>query len=792
MENNILWFQDVSMKDIAMVGGKNASLGEMYQKLTSKHVQIPNGFCITSKAYSYFLESTGVMSTIREILEDLDVENIHQLQKKGNQIRKLIINAKLPKDLENEIVQSYRMMEDQYGKLIDVAVRSSATAEDLPDASFAGQQETFLNVSGENDLLESCKKCFASLFTDRAISYRENKEFDHFKVKLSIGVQKMVRSISSGVMFTIDTESGFKDVILINASWGLGENIVQGNVIPDEWIVFKPKLKEGFRPIIKKKLGTKNQTMIYSKGTTKGVKNIATSIHKKNQFCLTDDDVLELANLGKIIEEHYCKSMDIEWGKDERDGKLYILQARPETIHSMKKMNILKEYKIIDKKGEKLLVGDSVGRKISNGKARLILDVENINEFQSGEILVTDMTDPNWEPILKKASGIITNRGGRTCHAAIISREIGVPCIVGTNNGTEILKQGQEITVDCSGSQGIVWKGFIKYQKNEIDISDLKKTKTKLLMNIANPDTAFDMSFIPNDGIGLARMEFIISDHIGIHPLSFIHYDKLNSDDQKKFSSITNGYKRKEDFFIDKLSQGIGTIASAFYPKPVVLRFSDFKTNEYETLLGGNIFEPKEENPMLGWRGASRYYDLKYSEGFKLECESVKKVREEFGLDNLQLMIPFCRTVDEANKVIQELENNGISRTKENNLKIYGMCEIPSNVILSSEFLKVFDGYSIGSNDLTQLVLGVDRDSPILKHLYNENDESVKLMISKVIETCHSEGKYISICGQAPSDYPLFCEFLVEKRIDSISLNSDVILETMIKIHEIEQKILIG
>jgi pyruvate, water dikinase len=672
--------------------------------------------------------------------------------------------------------------------------------KDLPDASFAGQQETFLNVRGDQAILDSCKKCFASLFTDKAISYRQTKGFDHFQIGLSIGIQKMVRSSkgASGVMFTLDTESGFNEAILITGSWGLGENIVQGAVNPDEWMVFKTTLKNGFNPIIKKQLGEKQLTMVYTnKVGPKSVKNMVTPLHRRKLFCLNDDQVLKLANFGVIIEDHYSEKhkrlcpMDIEWALDSRDNEIYIVQARPETVHSSKDKSKFYSYSLKPAlKRVKLASGSSVGKKIGNGKAIIIEDVEQMNDFVDGYILITEMTDPNWEPILKKAAAVVTNRGGRTCHAAIISRELGIPCIVGTKNATETISNGQEVTVDCSaGSMGIIWEGKQEFNVVEHDLKIIPKTKTHICMNIGNPEIAFDCSFLPNDGVGLVRMEFIVANHIKVHPQALLYPERVKDENTKRsIEELTKGYKDKSRFFVDHLASGIGMIAAAFYPKPVILRFSDFKSNEYAGLLGGIVFEPKEENPMLGFRGASRYYSS-YSDGFALECKAVKKIREEFGLTNLILMIPFCRTVEEAKKVVKEMEKNQLYRTQENGLKIYGMCEIPSNVLLAEDFLNIFDGYSIGSNDLTQLTLGVDRDSQTVSHLYDERNPAVKKLISSVIQICKKMNKYVGICGQAPSDYPDFTQFLIEQGIESISLNPDTVVSARILTSEKEKQL---
>jgi len=792
----ILWFDQLGIEDVPLVGGKNASLGEMYRELTPQGVNIPNGFAVTAHAYHYFLEKAGIRDEIKKILEGLDTRNTRDLEARGAKVRETILKATFPEELKQAIIEAYGHLEKQYGEHVDVAVRSSATAEDLPDASFAGQQETYLNIVGEEALLEACKKCMASLFTNRAISYRQDKGFDHFSIGLSIGVQKMVRSdkAASGVMFSIDTESGFQNVVLITGSYGLGENIVQGAVNPDEFYVFKPTLKEGYKPIIQKKLGSKEYKMIYDTGGTKPTKNVHTSIEDRNKFCINDEEILTLARWACIIEDHYSAKrntytpMDMEWAKDGITGQLFIVQARPETVHSTKDKTKLHTY-VRKGEGNILAKGRSVGSKIGTGTAHVIKDVHGIHDFKEGEVLVTEMTDPDWEPIMKIASAIVTNRGGRTCHAAIISRELGIPCVVGCGDATEKITTGQQVTVDCSGGEeGIVWEGNIPYEVEEHDLGAIPKTKTRIMMNLANPEQAFEQSFIPNSGVGLARMEFIVMNHIKAHPLALLHPDKITEEEREEIQRLTKGYANGAEFFVDKLAQGIGMIAAAFHPKSVILRFSDFKTNEYANLLGGKHFEPEEDNPMIGWRGASRYYDENYKEGFALECQAVKKVREEYGLKNLKVMIPFCRTLEEARKVLAEMEANGLKQ-HENGLQVIGMCEIPSNVILAEEFLEIFDGYSIGSNDLTQLTLGVDRDSEIVSHVYDERNEAVKKLISQVVKIANDKGKYIGICGQAPSDFPDFALFLVEQGIQTMSLNPDTVIATTFKIAEKEREL---
>ncbi len=793
----ILWFKNLTIGDVPFVGGKNASLGEMYRELTGRGVNIPNGYAVSAYAYRDFMESTGTMDKIKAVLKDLNTKNLKNLQVRGDKVRKIIINAKFPEDLNIAIKKAYKEMEKMYGKNCDVAVRSSATAEDLPDASFAGQQETYLNIRGNNALLIACKKCFASLFTNRAISYREDKHFDHFNIALSIGVQKMVRSdkACSGVMFSIDTESGFKDAAFITGAYGLGENVVQGAVNPDEYYVHKPTLKQGFKPIIEKTLGRKALRMIYNTKGKNPVKNIPVSEADRKKFVLTDDEILTLAKWVTIIEEHYTKKrktytpMDTEWAKDGTTGKLFIVQARPETVMSQRNVNVLEDY-VLQKKGQVLVKGKSVGARIGAGKVNVIKSTANIDKFKKGEVLVTEMTDPDWEPIMKIASAIVTNRGGRTCHAAIISRELGIPCVVGTMNGSDLLKNGEAVTVSCAeGEEGFIYKGKLPFKIQKTNLKKLKRPKTKVMMNLANPESAFEYSFIPNDGVGLARMEFVINESIKIHPRALIHFDKLKDKKAKaKIADITYGYKDKKQFFIDKLAEGIGKLGAAFYPKDVIVRMSDFKSNEYANLIGGREFEPIESNPMIGWRGASRYYDDNYKDGFALECKAMKKVRDEMGLTNVKLMIPFCRTIEEGKLVQKEMAKYGLKRGK-NKLQLYVMCEIPSNVILADEFSKIFDGFSIGSNDLTQLTLGVDRDSELVAHIYDENNMAVKKMIALVISKAKKNKKKIGICGQAPSDFPEFAQFLVTQGIDSISLNPDTVLKTTLKILEQEKKL---
>ncbi|MBS1266464.1 MAG: putative phosphoenolpyruvate synthase [Candidatus Woesearchaeota archaeon] len=791
----ILWFDQVGIEDTPFVGGKNASLGEMYQNLTKKGVSIPNGFCITAHAYRYLLEHNKIVDKIQEILSDLDVHDIRNLQERGEKVRQTIRETKIPDELKKQILSAYKDLCNHYNKDSDVAVRSSATAEDLPDASFAGQQETYLNIRGEHALFDAVKKCFASLFTNRAISYREDKGFDHFSIALSVTVQKMIRSdlACSGVMFSIDTESGFRNAAFITGAWGLGENVVQGKVNPDEFYVFKPALKKGFKPILKKKLGDKRIKMIYDMQGNKPVKDVPVSVCEQHKFTLSDKEVLKLAKWACIIEDHYSnkagheKPMDMEWAKDGISEELFIVQARPETVHANKDKNKLKKW-VMKQQGPVIIEGKSVGEKIGQGKARVIKDVHGIHDFKKGEVLITEMTDPDWEPIMKIASAIVTNRGGRTCHAAIISRELGIPCVVGTDDGTTKVKPGQDVTVDCSqGEKGYVYKGILKFDINEFDLKDFPETKTKVMMNLGMPSKAFELSFIPNSGVGLVREEFIINSSIGIHPMALIEYNKLQDENVKRqIDEKTFGYKNKVDYYVDKLSQGISMIAAAFWPKDVIVRLSDFKSNEYANLIGGKLYEPTEDNPMIGWRGASRYYS-DFAPAFALECQALHKVRSEMGLKNVKVMVPFCRTVEEGKKVINEMNKNGLKQGEEG-LEVYVMCEIPANVILADQFADIFDGFSIGSNDLTQLTLGLDRDSELVSDIYDERNLAVKRLIKKVITVAKKKKRKIGICGQAPSDFPDFAQFLVECGIDSISLNPDSVIKTTLSIANKEKE----
>jgi len=804
MKTFIKQFKDVGIKNVLEVGGKNGSLGEMIQYLKPKGLNVPDGFAVTAAAYRFFLEESRLKSKnqnlkgfIKQTLSDLNTKNLQDLAKRGEAIREAIKSVELPKELGKEIVLNYQKLEKEYGKNTDVAVRTSGTTEDAPDASFAGQYETFLNIRGAKEVLQAVKASFASLFTNRAISYRADKGFDYSKMALSVGVQKMVRSDlgCSGIMFTLDTESGFPDVVLISGAWGLGEMVVQGEVTPDEFLIFKKT-----KAIIDKRLGDKTRKMIYSTGQgIKKTKIVDTNKEEREKFVLSEAEILKLAKWGMIIEKHYTAlrkkwtPMDMEWAKDGKTGELFIVQARPETVHSRRDFSKIKEYKLqtSSSKLQVLVKGASVGNKIAVGKARIILDAKQIGQFKAGEVLVTDMTDPDWEPIMKIASAIVTDKGGRTSHAAIVSRELGIPCVVGSGNATRKIKTGQTITVDTTSSDGVVYDGALEFKTIEHDIKKFPKPKTKIMMNIATSDTAFEKSLLPNDGVGLAREEFIIASDIGVHPNALINYNKLQTTNKKLKAEIdkkTIGYSDKKQFYVDKLAYGIAKIAAAFYPKQVIVRFSDFKTNEYRTLIGGEIYEPQEENPMIGWRGASRYYHPNFVSAFLLELEAIKKVREKMKLDNVAVMVPFCRTVEEGKKVVKIIKSKlQVLRSK---LKVYVMCEIPSNVILADEFLDVFDGMSIGSNDLTQLAVGIDRDaSELVRDVANEKDESVKKLISEVIKKCLKRKKYIGICGQAPSDYPDFAEFLVEQSIESMSLNPDTVIKTTLKVYEKEKKL---
>ena len=784
----ILWYKEVSKDDVALVGGKNASLGEMFSRLTKKGIRVPNGFVLTSHAYWYFLKENKIDKKLKEIFKKFNPKSIKSLKETGKAARQLILKAELPKDLKKEILKNYQKLSQKYNeKNTDVAVRSSATAEDLAGASFAGQMETYLNISGKENLLKAAKKCIASLFTDRAIAYRDEKGFDHLKIALSVGIQKMVRSdlASAGIIFTMDTETGFQNVILINSIWGIGEMIVKGKITPDEFYVFKPTLKQGYKAIISKSLGRKIKKYVY--GQKRGLKEVKVLTKNQAEFSLTNDEILTLAKWAAQIEQHYKTPQDIEWAKDGKTKQLFIVQARPETVHAVKEIKAYQEYQIQTKQ-KPILEGIAIGNKIGQGKVRIIKDISKISEFEKHEILVTKITDPDWVPIMRLASAIVTDEGGKTCHSAIVARELGVPCIVGTKNGTQVLKNGQEITVDCArGLNGEIYQGKIPFRIKKYDLKKLPKLKTKIMVNIAAPDIAFKTSFLPNSGVGLAREEFIIAEKIRIHPLALYHYKKLRSRDFiRKIDKITIGYKDKKQYFVDKLAEGVALIGAAFYPKEVILRFSDFKTNEYKNLIGGELFEGEESNPMLGFRGACRYVDKDFQPAFKMECRAIKKAREVFGLKNISVMIPFCRTVEGAKEVVELMKRFGLEKGKDG-LRVIMMCEIPSNVILAEEFLKIFDGMSIGSNDLTQLILGVDRDNAKIASIGDERNEAVKEMLRRVIKLCRQKKKYCGICGQGPSDYPEFAEFLVKQGIESISLNPDTVIKTILNLSKIKK-----
>lgn len=798
----IRFFDEIRIEDIPLVGGKNASLGEMYQQLVPQGVPVPNGFAITAEAYRAIIDENQLLPKMHELLDGLDENNPTDLQKRGAQLRELLYRAKLPEDVYEQLCSAYEVLARDYGDEVSLAVRSSATAEDLPTASFAGQQDTYLNVSGLNNYIDACRHCFASLFTDRAIHYRIDQGFDHFEVALSIGVQLMVRSdlASSGVMFTIDTETGFEDVILITGAYGLGENVVQGAVDPDEFYVHKKTFAKGHRSVFKRHLGSKKIKMVYASDVNRreSVKNVPTAKSDRQQFCLSDKEVIKLAEYALKIEQHYSehakqsRPMDIEWAKDGVTGELLIVQARPETVASQQNGMVLKQYQLSESQVaplQKLVYGRSVGAKVAYGKARVIESVDYLHEFQPGEILVADMTTPDWEPVMKIAAALITNRGGRTCHAAIIARELGIPAVVGCSKATEVIQTGQIVTVSCAeGDEGRVYDGQVRFDEIETDLSGLELPKTEVMMNLANPETAFRVNKLPNAGVGLARMEFIINNKIKIHPQALLHPEKVSSNEDKEhIQKLLRGYEHGVAFFVSKLSEGIGTLAAGFYPKPVVVRLSDFKTNEYANLIGGADFEMHEENPMIGFRGAARYNDAEFATSFALECQALKQVREVMGFDNVIIMVPFCRRIDEARAVIDTLATNGLVRGV-NGLQVYMMCEIPNNVLLIDEFAEFFDGFSIGTNDLTQLVLGVDRDSAKVAYDYDERDPGVKKMVQMAIEGAKRNDKHISICGQAPSDYPGYAEFLVDLGIDAISLNPDSILTTLPKILQAEQK----
>ena len=803
----IKFFKELNNKDVPLVGGKNASIGEMFQELVPMGIHVPNGFAITSDAYWKLLEVGGIKQKIYDLLDGVDPTEIDVLKVRCKKIRDFIFQTPLPADLRAEIIEAYAILSKEYGmEQADVAVRSSATAEDLPDASFAGQQDTYLSVQGQQQLIHYVKSCLASLFTDRAVSYRASKGFDHFKVALSVGVQKMVRADrgSAGVMFSIDTETGFKDAVFITSSWGLGENVVGGTVNPDEFYVFKPTLEQGKRPILKRQLGNKHQKMVYAPaGSSHPTHNIPTTEEEFQSFSLTDEEVLTLARYAILIERHYTKEageyrpMDMEWAKDGVTNELFIVQARPETVQSQKMKKggskTIEKFYFVNENEERelLLTGKAVGGKIGNGKVRVIDNIMNMSEIKPGEILVTDNTDPDWEPAMKKAAAVITNRGGRTCHAAIVAREIGVPTIVGVSGATQRLETGMDITVSCAeGEEGRIYEGIYEYRVESIDLSNFEQPKTKIYMNVGNPEKAFGFSMLPNHGVGLARMEFIINNYIKAHPLALldIQAGKTHVQDYDKICEIMQGYASPKDFFINKISEGVGMIASAFYPNPVIVRTSDFKTNEYRRMIGGAAYEPHEENPMLGYRGASRYYSEAYRGAFEWECQALANVRSEMGLTNMRVMIPFLRTPEEGKKVLEIMRRNGLV-SGEDGLEIYVMCELPVNVLLADEFLNIFDGFSIGSNDLTQLTLGVDRDGELVSHVFDERNPAVLKMFAQAIEAAKRRGKYCGICGQGPSDYPEVAKFLVEQGITSLSLNPDTVLSTWQMVVELEKNL---
>jgi pyruvate, water dikinase len=787
----VRFFEDFGIEDVPLVGGKNASLGEMFQKLSGDGVRIPHGFAITAAAYRHMLDEAGAWDRLHAELDDLDPGDVAALARKAKRAREIVYGAGLPADLATEIVQAYRELQQEYGEDVSLAVRSSATAEDLPTASFAGQQDSYLNIKGDESLLDTCRRCFASLFTDRAIHYRIDQGFDHFKVSLSIGVMKMVRSdiSSSGVMFSLDTESGFRDVVFITGAYGLGENIVQGAVDPDEFYVHKPTYLAGHRTVLRRLVGDKAVKMILVEGETKNTtRNIPTPKADRARFCLTDADVLELAGYAIAIEQHYGRPMDMEWAKDGVDGKLYIVQARPETVASQHSVTALESY-VLQGRSEVLTEGRSVGERIASGAVKRIENLTQLAEFKPGQVLVADTTTPDWEPVMKTAAAIVTNRGGRTCHASIIARELGIPAVVGTGDATTSVPDGAVVTVSCAeGDSGRVYRGALNFHVDRTEVGDVARPHTKIMVNLGNPDLAFKTSFLPNDGVGLARMEFIISEYIRVHPLALLHPEKVaDPDARKEIERLTAGYVDGSAFFVERLSEGIGTIAAAFWPKPVVVRMSDFKTNEYASLLGGRGFEPTESNPMLGFRGASRYAHPAYADGFAMECRAMRRVRDDMGLTNIVLMLPFVRRVAEADLVLATMAEHGLRRG-ENGLEVYAMCEIPNNVILIDEFAKRFDGFSIGSNDLTQLTLGVDRDSELVAFDYDERDDGVKEMIRLAVEGCRRNGIHSGLCGQAPSDYPDMAEFLVRIGIDSMSLNPDTVVKTTRQVLELEHQ----
>ncbi len=794
----VRWFAELGIDDIPLVGGKNASLGELYTNLTSEGVRVPNGFAITARAYRDMLSAPGAIGELHEILDDLDPDDADDLERRGRRARELVRSLPIPSEVETEIREAFRDLVDQYGPDLSVAVRSSATAEDLPTASFAGQHDTFLNIHGENALLEAVHRCLASLFTDRAIHYRIDQGFDHFKVALSVGVMKMVRSdlASSGVIFTIDTESGFRDVVFVTSAYGLGENVVQGAVDPDEFYVFKPTLAEGHRAVLRRRLGAKKLKMVYSTGTTREpVRNVPTATEERSRYSIDDEDVLALADWSVAIERHYSdragvpRPMDIEWAKDGLDGRLYVVQARPETVASQIDEMALEEF-VLDGTGTVVATGRAVGRTIATGAARIVMNKAELGRFRPGEVLIADTTTPDWEPVMKTAAAIVTNRGGRTCHAAIVARELGIPAVVGAGGATGAVRPGDEITVSCAeGDDGRVYEGRVPFHVERTDLSSLTRPSTEIMVNLGNPDLAFAVGRLPADGVGLARMEFIINEYIRVHPMALVHPERVTDEEARaEIAALTAGYDDLTRFFVERLSEGVGMIAAGFYPRPVIVRLSDFKSNEYAALIGGPAFEPDEANPMIGFRGAARYAHPAYREGFALECRALHRVRHDMGLDNVRLMIPFCRRIDEAEQVLAAMAEHGLRRG-EDGLEIYVMCEIPNNVMLIDEFSELFDGFSIGSNDLTQLTLGVDRDSEIVAFDFDERDPGVEKMIRLAIEGARRNGRHSGICGQAPSDYPEFASFLVEQGIDSISVLPDTLVRTIRNVAEVEARL---
>jgi pyruvate,water dikinase len=792
----VRFFDQIGIDDVPLVGGKNASLGEMYRNLAPQGVNVPNGFAITAAAYRHVLEQAGAWDALRAALAGLRADDFDDLARRGAWARAIVHDAGLPGDLQEQICAAYRRLHSEYGGELSVAVRSSATAEDLPTASFAGQQESYLNVQGETQLLEACRHCFASLFTDRSIHYRIDQGFDHFKVALSVGVMKMVRSdlAASGIMFTLDTETGFRDVVLISAAYGLGENIVQGALDPDEFMVFKPTFERGARTVLRRSLGSKKIKMVYAAAAT-GTRNVSTSQTEQDSFCISDEEVLTLADYALKIERHYSRAagrevpMDIEWAKDGSDGRLYVVQARPETVAARRSGAVLEEF-MLTGSGPVAVTGHAVGTRIGSGRAHVILSATQIEQFVPGEILVTDSTAPDWEPVMKRAAGIVTNRGGRTCHAAIVAREFGIPAVIGCGNATTAVATGEPVTVCCAeGDAGKVYRGLLPFEVRRTDLAGLPRPRTKIMLILGNPDIAFRCSFLPNDGVGLARMEFVITEYIGAHPLALLHPERVaDAEERAAVLELARHHRTAADFFVQRLAEGIGTIGAAFFPKPVIVRMSDFKTNEYAGLLGGRWFETAEANPMLGFRGASRYTHPAYQEGFALECAAMKYVRERMGLTNVKLMIPFCRRIEEGRRVVERMAELGLRRGQDG-LEIYVMCEIPNNVLLIDEFSAIFDGFSIGSNDLTQLTLGVDRDSATIAFDFDERDEGVKRLIRLAVEGCRRNGRHSGLCGQAPSDYPEMAEYLVRLGIDSISLNPDAVVSTTRHVLEVEREL---